>query len=60
MTDHRSKNEDNWKKATNKVIADNLVQNLEKLLNGKATYIECCDKTTTHKKIVIEYDHERK
>ena len=46
-----------WEEETNKVIARNLIENVEKLLDGKATYITCCDKKTQHKKIVIEYDH---
>ena len=58
--DVRAKNEEKWQEATNKVIANNLVDNLEKLLNGKATYWECSDLKTKHKKIVIEYDHETK
>ena len=49
-----------WRKVTNKSIADNLVQSIVELLDGKATYHICCDRTTSHKKIVIEYDHEEK
>ena len=41
-------------------IAKNLVTKIEELLDGKAHYIECSDRTTYHKKIVIEYDHEKK
>ena len=41
-------------------IAKNLVEKIEDLLGGKAHYIECSDRTTYHKKIVIEYDHEKK
>ena len=48
------------KKATNLCIAKNLVSNLESLLEGKAKYYHCSDLKTTHKKIVIEYDHETK
>ena len=46
-----------WREETNKVIAKNLVENVEKLLDGKAHYYICCDRTSSHRKIVIEYDH---
>ena len=49
-----------WKEATNKVIADNLVKSIEQLLGGKATYATCCDRTTEHQKIIIEYNHQPK
>ena len=52
-------NED-WKTATNRVIAKTLIGNLESLLKGKAYHLECSDRTTRHKKIVIEYGHETK
>lgn len=53
-------NED-WKEATNKVIANNLVDNIGKLLNAKSVrYFSCSDKTSEHKKIVIEYDNKLK
>ena len=45
---------------TNKVIADDLVKSIEKLLCGTARYYTCCDKNTEHKKIVIEYNHTKK
>jgi|TARA_Y100000289_G_C3898417_1_gene137830 hypothetical protein len=52
---------ENWKEATNKAIANNLVDSIGKLLNAKSVrYFSCSDKTTEHKKIVIEYDHVRK
>ena len=47
----------NWEKATNKVIAKNLIESIEKLLDGKAHYYIVADKKTSHRKIVIEYDH---
>ena len=47
----------NWEKATNKVIVDNLVEKIEQLLDGKAKHYIVSDKKTTHRKIVIEYDH---
>ena len=58
--DPRERNERKWQEATNKVIANNLVINLEKLLNGTAKYVVCSDRTTTHRKIIIEYDHQQK
>jgi vacuolar-type H+-ATPase subunit I/STV1 len=47
----------NWEKATNKVIVDNLIEKIEKLLDGKARHYIVADKKTSHRKIVIEYDH---
>jgi hypothetical protein len=41
-------------------IAKNLVEKIEELLDGKAHYFECSDRTTYHKKIVIEYNHTNK
>ena len=41
-------------------IAKNLVEKIEELLDGKAHYIECCDRTTEHQKIVIEFNHKTK
>ena len=32
----------------------------EELLDGKAHYVECSDRTTYHNKIVIEYNHTKK
>ena len=58
--DPRDESEQQWKKATNKVLADQLVENLEKLLGGKATHWVCIDKKTQHEKIVIEYNHQNK
>ena len=49
-----------WEEATNKVIADNLVVKIEQLLKGKAHYYVCSDRTSFHRKIVIEYGHEEK
>ena len=47
-------------KTTKLNIAKNLVEKIEELLEGKATYVTCCDRTTEHQKIVIEYNHEKK
>ena len=41
-------------------IAKNLVEKIEQLLDGKASYVTCCDRTTEHYKIVIEYKHGAK
>ena len=60
MTDVRAENEEKWRKATNKQIAENLVQKIEELLDGKASYYYCSDRTTHHEKIVIEFNHENK
>ena len=49
-----------WEKATNRVIAANLIESLEKLLDGQAKRFVCSDKTTMYEKIVIEYGHKRK
>ena len=62
MTDDISVNMDggvggSWKEVTHKVIADDLIKQVAELLNGKAHYVECSDRTTYHRKIVIEYDH---
>ena len=47
-------------KETKLNIAKNLVEKIEELLDGKAHYVECCDRTTQHNKIVIEYNHTKK
>ena len=41
-------------------IARNLVKKIEELLDGKAHYFDCSDRTTFHQKIVIEYNHSTK
>ena len=41
-------------------IARNLVEKIEELLDGKAHYFDCSDRTTFHQKIVIEFNHENK
>ena len=47
-------------KETKLNIAKNLVEKIEELLDGKATYHICCDRKTQHEKIVIEYNHTEK
>ena len=49
-----------WEGPTKLNIAKNLVEKIEELLDGKAHYVECCDRTTQHNKIVIEYNHTKK
>ena len=49
-----------WRKVTNQHIADNLVQSIAELLDGKVHYYHCSDKKTEHRKIVIEYEHKTK
>ena len=48
-------------KETNKVIADNHINEVAKLLNAKSVrHFYCSDLKTTHEKIVVEYNHENK
>jgi len=52
---------EDWKKSTNRAIANNLVDSLGKLLNAKSVrYFTCSDLKTEHKKIEIIYDHKLK
>ena len=37
-----------------------LLQTITEELGGTLTYWECCDRTTEHQKIVIEYGNQRK
>ncbi len=62
MTDDISVNMDggvggSWKEVTNKVIADNLIEQVAELLNGEARYYIVADRKSSYRKIVIEYDH---
>jgi len=50
----------NWEEPTKLNIAKNLVEKIEELLGAKATYVTCCDRTTEHQKIVIEYNRKKK
>ena len=50
----------NWEEPTKLNIAKNLVEKIEELLDGKAHYVQCCDRTTQHNKIVIEFNHTNK
>mgnify|MGYP001281641516 CR=1 FL=1 len=49
-----------WKEVTNKVIADNLIDQVAELLNGKARHYYVSDRNTMHEKIVIEFNHTEK
>ena len=51
---------EDWRKASNKSIADNLVQSIAELLDGEVQYVTGCDKKNEWKKIVIEYDYRKK
>ena len=57
MTENEPQVKGDWREATNRVIADNLVKSIEQLLGGTAKYYTCSDKKNIHKRIVIEYDH---
>ena len=46
-----------WRKATNEQIVANLVEKIEELLGGEAEHYIVADRKTSHRKIVIEYDH---
>jgi len=56
VTNPRQENEEKWREETNKVIVQNLVENIESLLGGKAKYVTVIDKKSSHKRIVIDYD----
>ena len=60
MTNPREENEEKWRVATNKVIAENLIEQVAELLGGEARHYYVSDKTTHHEKIVIEYNHTKK
>ena len=60
MTDPREQNEENWRKASNKAIADNLISSIAELLDADVKRYVCCDKKNQHEKIVIEYNHQKK
>lgn len=38
----------------------NQIDNICKILGGEAKHYICCDRTTKHEKIVIEYNHQKK
>ncbi|QPB08446.1 hypothetical protein [Synechococcus phage S-H9-2] len=60
MTENEPRIKGNWREATNKAIAANLVSSIEQLLGGTASHYYVSDRTTKHEKIVIEFNHENK
>lgn len=60
MNENQPQIKGDWKSATNKAIAENLIKSIESLLGGEAKHYYCSDRTTKHEKIVIEYNHENK
>ena len=44
----------------NENIAKSLLSQAGELLGGEVKYIICTDKTTEHRKVVIEYDFQNK
>ncbi len=60
MSDVRAENEEKWRVATNKVIAENLIEQVAELLGTTVKHYTCCDRTTEHEKFVIEYNHKKK
>ncbi len=52
---------DNVTEITTTNIANDLIDEVAQLLNAKSVrHFYCSDKTTTHEKIVIEFNHENK
>ena len=50
---------DEWRKATNKIIAHNLVKNIASLLSGEIQYSTLVDhKGVTKRKVSITYQEE--
>lgn len=52
--------EGDWRAETNKVIVENLLDNISKLLNAEVKHYTCCDRDYVYKRIVIEYAKEKK
>lgn len=48
--------DDDFRKFAVKTQLDNVC----KILGGEAKHYICCDKTTEHEKIIIEYNHRKK
>ena len=48
--------DDNFRKITVEKQLDNICE----ILGGKVHHFTCCDRTTEHNKIVIEYNHKPK
>ena len=60
MTENEPMIKGDWRTATNRTIAKTLIQNLVTLLGGEAHHYIVADKKSSHRKIVIEYDHQKK
>jgi hypothetical protein len=45
---------------TKKIVVDIQLKNITKILGGEVKHYTYCDKTTTHEKIIIEYNHKQK
>ena len=43
-----------------KFIVEHQLENVRNVLDGELKHYVCSDKTTTHEKIVIEYNHKKK
>jgi hypothetical protein len=48
--------DDNFKK----FAVDKQLDNICEILGGEVKHYICCDRTTQHRKIVIEYNHIKK
>ena len=48
--------DDNFKK----FAVEKQLDNICKILGGEAKHYICCDRTTEHEKIVIEFNHKKK
>lgn len=51
---------DNIKPEVEEFIVQTQLDNVAKILDGKLSHYIVSDKTTTHKKYVIEYEHNHK
>ena len=60
MTENEPMIKGDWRTATNRTIAKTLIQNLVNLLGGEVHHYIVADKKSSHRKIVIEYDHQKK
>ena len=47
-------------KVINETIAKSLLSQAGELLGGEVKYMVCTDRTTEHRKVVIEWDHQEK
>ena len=48
--------DDNFKK----IAVEKQLDNICEILGGEVHHFTCCDRTTEHNKIVIEYNHKKK